>query len=218
MFNPSRKPAPDGAASSTGPGLVKALAPDESGPRRRIVNPEIEGVTLFSGFVFDLLTDYGHIEASCAPLFALAAGLDRSRRDALCPMSIYVDMCRWIEEHLGVSSVWNAGRALGERTFAQMAHRFARTLPTPLTVMHELVRITSVMIQDPHGRGWEVVSSGEGRVLMRRTFQFNCMLQEGLLLALAERSRVRVPRAVHSRCVRKGARACEYELLWLPTR
>lgn len=57
---------------------------------------------------------------------------------------------------------------------------------------------------------------GEERLVMRRTQTFNCLLQEGLLLSLVERTGVLTAQVVHRSCTRKGAEFCEYEMAWKP--
>jgi hypothetical protein len=71
------------------------------------------------------------------------------------------------------------------------------------------------MIRDPKGRGWEIVSHSPKTITMRRTQTFNCIMQEGLLLSLIERTKVESPDVEHFKCTRKGDAFCEYRLSWL---
>jgi hypothetical protein len=174
-----------------------------------------DGVTLLSGFVFDLLQEYRGMERICAPLFDLAKGLDPAHPERLCSMSVYNAACDWIEKHLGQASIREAGRAIGARAYAQMVKDGKLgPAPTPVDIMRELKRVADLMIQDPRGRGWTVLEAREGRVTMRRTQTFNCMLQEGLLASLAERAGARTPVVAHEKCTRRDDLYCEYELIW----
>ena len=61
-----------------------------------------KGVTLYAGFIFDLLANYtSSRETFSAPLFELAAGLDPENPTARVPISLYNEMCTWIESNLG---------------------------------------------------------------------------------------------------------------------
>ena len=70
------------------------------------------------------------------------------------------------------------------------------------------------MIQDPLGRGWEILEEGPRRIVMRRTQSFNCILQEGLLQSLIQRCDVTLVSVRHVNCVRDGAEFCDFEITW----
>ena len=175
-----------------------------------------DGVTTYTAFVFFILDQYRGMERVCAPLFAMTRHLDRTTPYALVPISLYHDVCNWIEDNLGVASVRDAGRKVGAQVLAHM--RTTGTIGTrytPNEVLDELTRSARVGVQDPRGRGWELLDSTGGRVVMRRTQTFHCILQEGLLLSLVEPSGVLMPRVDHRACTRRQAPFCEYEVRWL---
>ncbi len=178
-----------------------------------------EGVTLYAGFIFGLLDNYtASRDTFAAPVFEMAAGLDPNDPTALVPIQLYNDMCSWIETELGPGSLQRAGTAIGNRAYDQMvADASLSSNPGPLEMMEQLAQVASVMIQDPRGRGWEIREAGEGRIVMRRTQSFNCILQEGLLQSLIKRCGVALAIVNHSSCVRKGAEFCDYEVTWLAT-
>jgi hypothetical protein len=126
-------------------------------------------------------------------------------------------MCDWIEKRLGSANIRRSGQAIGAQAYGQMVQdKTVGENVTPQKILQELKRVADLMIQDPKGRGWEIVEMEERRALMRRTQTFNCMLQEGLLFSLVERTGVLAPRVDHVRCTRQGAEFCEYQVSWLP--
>jgi hypothetical protein len=176
-----------------------------------------EGVTLFAGFIFDVLGEYRGMERSCGELFEMARGLDPAEPTRLVPIKLYNDICQWIEDRFGAANIRQAGRAIGHRVYDQMVKNGGiNRSSSPLQVMEELKRAASFMIKDPKGRGWEIVAATSRSITMRRTQTFNCPLQEGLLPALVERADVLMPRVTHPRCERNGHEFCEYEVRWMP--
>ena len=176
------------------------------------------GVTLLTGFVFDVLSEYQNVRKMCGPAFELAAGLDTSRLDDWCSMDIYNGVCDWIEDNVGSSSVRRAGAAIGARVYDNLLARRMGGGSDPLTMMKNLQTLATQVIRDPHGRGWEVTPRGPRLLEMRRTQTFNCILQEGMLLALLERTGVLMPSVRHVRCTRQGDEFCDYEVRWLRDR
>ena len=168
-----------------------------------------------SGFVFDVLSEYQGMRKVCRPAFEMASDLDHQRPDEFVPIAIYNEICGWIEENIGAASIRTAGRAIGERAYAQMAPAVKDEKVSPLAILRELQRVASLVIRDPKRRGWEIVKHGDDFVRMRRTQTFNCTLQEGLLLSLVERTGVLMPAVNHSRCTRQGDDYCEYAVTWL---
>lgn len=175
-----------------------------------------QGVRILAGFIFDVLSEYRGMEKLCAPAFELAAHLDPGEMEAWVPISIYNEICRWIEENIGKASIRDAGRAIGDRAYSRMIPAVKEHDVTPLAVLEELKRVASLMIDDPKGRGWELLDHGRDFVRVRRTQTFNCLLQEGLLLSLVERTGVLMPSVKHSTCTRRGDPYCEYDVSWLP--
>ncbi|MFQ5525161.1 MAG: hypothetical protein ACE5GX_02760 [Thermoanaerobaculia bacterium] len=176
-----------------------------------------EGVTLYSGFLFDVLAPFEkNRETFAAPLFAMAKDLDLDEPTALVPIARYNEMCTWIEENLGQASLRRVGAAIGDRAYDQMtADGALGDNPTPAEILGELKRVASLMIQDPKGRGWEILRSEPDNILMRRTQSFNCYLQDGLLLSLVQRTGVSVPMVDQVTCVQRGDEFCEYRVRWM---
>lgn len=176
-----------------------------------------DGVMLLSGFVFDVLGEYESMRSLCKPAFEMAAHLDPSKPDVLTDMKTYNAVCAWIETHVGQASVRNAGRAIGARAYDAMVAAGKVPENTPFGVMEALCWAASALIQDPKKRGWEVAAQGATFITMRRTQTFNCLLQEGMLLSLLERTRVQLPGVVHETCRRRGDPFCTYRCTWIQT-
>jgi hypothetical protein len=179
------------------------------------VDHSTEGVTLLTGFVHDVLGEYQHMKKVCGPAFALAKDLDAGKHDDWCSITIYNDVCQWIEANVGAASIRQAGIAIGHRVSENIVKNGKMTSPTPLAMLEALKWAASVMIRDPKGRGWEILSAEDGDIHLRRTQTFNCTMQEGLLLSLVERTGVEGADVRHDKCTQRGDEYCEYRLTWL---
>jgi hypothetical protein len=178
-----------------------------------------DGVTLYASFVLKVVEPFREMERLCTPLFEMVEHLRQADPNSPAPISLYNDACAWIEGNLGAASVRAAGQVIGRNAFTRMRREGAITLDMgPAETIAALTRAVRVTIQDPRKRGWELLENSEGRVLVRRTQTFNCVMQEGVLLALIEGTRAVMPRVEHVRCTRTGDDYCEYEVRWLPKR
>lgn len=181
------------------------------------MNESTEGVTILSAFVFDVLREYQWARRQCEPMFQLASGLDPARTDERVPIALYNALCAWAEEHMGVESLLRAGRNIGARAYTRMVESgLLGPEPTPREVVEALQRVARTVIEDPDQRSFELLEAREGSLLVRRTQTFNCMLQQGNLLSLVERTRVALPTLTQVRCTRRGDPFCEYEVRWAP--
>jgi hypothetical protein len=174
-----------------------------------------EEVTLFAGFVGDLLSSYvGNPYAR--GLLRMAEGLDLSDPTHAVPMRTFNAMCDWIELELGPASLRKAGESIGRRVFDYMAAQGVVSVSsTPNEILAALKVAADTMIQDPNGRGWTILVSEPQRVVMRRTQSFRPVLQEGLLKSLAERSSLIVCATVrYLRRAAHGGAFDEYEVTW----
>jgi hypothetical protein len=174
-----------------------------------------EGVTLLNAFVFDVLREYGHLKRVAAPAFSMARGLSE-QPDTWCSIDIYNNVCQWIEVNIGAASIRKAGMAIGARAYDNIVTHRRLSNPTPLAMMEALQWAASVMIRDPKGRGWEILGSDNFSIVMRRTQTFNCMMQDGLLQSMIERTGVEGVEVDHERCTRKGDAFCDYRITWVP--
>ncbi len=173
------------------------------------------GVTLLNGFVFDILAEYQHMKRVCGPAFDMTKSLDKTKPDDWSSIDIYNDVCTWIETNVGAMSIRQAGIAIGRRVAENIISNGKISDPTPLAMMEALKWAASVMIRDPKGRGWEILSHNDHSVVMRRTQTFSCPMQEGLLVSLVERTGVEGADVEHYKCTKRNDEFCEYRVTWL---
>ena len=180
------------------------------------MNNSTAGVTLNAAFINDVLSAYPKHQEYYADLFEIAEGLDLSKPDNKLPMEVYNDLCAWIEENLGEYNLRQLGRRIGETAYGGMvANNLITKDSTPLQVMEALKTVASLMIQDPEGRGWEIIETQERKIIMRRTQTFNSVLQFGLLEGLMQKAGVRNLSVSYQSEVAKGAEFDEYVITWL---
>lgn len=178
-----------------------------------------DGVTLHSVFILKVVEPFRGMERLCAPLFEMVAPVEAADPRAPAPIQLYNDVCAWIEQHLGVASLRAAGQSIGKNAFERMRReRELAPEATPEEALTALARAVLSTIHDPKQRGWDVLEAVEGRIRLRRTQTFNCVMQEGVILAMVEATGVTLPRVEHRRCTRKGEEFCEYEVRWLVKR
>ncbi len=182
------------------------------------MNESTDDVTLYSGFIFDLLVNYESSRTTfSSALFEMAEGLDPAHPTTKVPIALYNQMCSWIEDNFGASNLRLAGSEIGRRVYDQMQGDPAmQTKPDPREMMTQLASVASEMIQDPQKRGWEILESEPGLIVMRRTQTFNCVLQEGLLQSLVQLCDVKLVAVRHRHCKRDGADFCDYAVSWHP--
>ncbi len=174
-----------------------------------------DGVTLYSAFITGIVDQYKHDAPLYATLRDLARRADASDPLKPAPMADYNALCDYLERRFGAPELARAGGVVGAHAYVQMTldGKLGRS-PGPVQVLTELKRVADVMIQDPKGRGWTILESGASSLRLRRTQSFNCMLQEGLLVSLVERTGVRNIQVKHAPCTRQGAEFCEYTVSW----
>lgn len=182
------------------------------------MNNSTEGVTLYAGFLFDLLRQFkGSKDTFARDLFMMAEDLDPKKPTTLVPIQLYNDMCQWIEDSLSTANLRSAGVEIGLRVYDQMVQGGdLGDNPQPLDMMRELKRVAGFMIQDPLDRQWEILEVHDASLLMRRTQTYNCILQEGLLHSLVKRTGVMLTNVEHVSCTRRGDEFCEYRIGWMP--
>ena len=181
------------------------------------MNHSTEGVTLYAGFLSDLLANYQQERGAAyiQPLFAMVKDFDLSNPTALVPMSIYNAMCSWIEQHLGPANLRKAGEFIGVRAYDLMRQRrYITSKASPREILTGLQKVASESIQDPLGRGWEIVVLEDKRAVLRRTQTFHPVLQEGLLKALVKRSGQPTVMLRYLKSLAQGDEFDEYELRW----
>lgn len=174
-----------------------------------------ENVTLCAVFVSDVLAPYQSQKTEYTDLFKLSEKYDLSEPFAQIPMRVYNDTCDWIEKNLGAASTRRLGREIGKTVFDTLQqNELISAKPHPHEIMLALAAVAKQMIQDPKGRGWEIVEKTSQSIVMRRTQTFNSTLQFGLLESLVFKSTVFSPSIELVKSVEKGDAYDEYLITW----
>ncbi len=173
-----------------------------------------DDVTLPSGLVLDLVDECRHLGVVARPLLKMTGHLDETRPQERCSIDLFNDAADWIERELGMTSVRLAGRQIGHRYFAAMRALGLVESPTTLTLMRELEGASRTIVYDPEGHGWDLVRHDARSAIMRNTQEINCVLSEGLLLSLMDRTPAIGTQVRQVSCVRHGDDTCDYEITW----
>jgi hypothetical protein len=175
-----------------------------------------ENVTLFAAFINDVLNLYKDKQDDYQELFDMTEHLDLSDPFNKVPMEVYNKMCDWLEDNLGKFNLIKVGRQIGETAYGGMVQANLITENAgPIEVAKALVVVASNMIQDPKGRGWEIIEESRKHIVMRRTQTFNSKLQLGLLDGLIRKSGVGGVKVEYVKEIETGAEFDEYKVSWL---
>ncbi|TAE00283.1 MAG: hypothetical protein EAZ97_06410 [Bacteroidetes bacterium] len=172
-------------------------------------------VTLFAVFINDILDLYKNKPEIYEDLAPFTKGYDLYFAQNKIPIQVYNNMCKWIEDNLGRFNLIHLGRKIGETAYDTMiSNKFIDRLSTPKQIMEALVQVAAHMIQDPKGRGWEIVAYTDNAIQMKRTQTFNGRLQFGLLDGLIKKSNVMFVEVKYLQNVEEGAEFDIYEITW----
>lgn len=178
------------------------------------MNESTDGVTLYAGFVLDIVGLYDGLGSVADPVREMALGLDPRRPRDVIPIALYNRACEWVESTFGEAGARDAGKRIGERSYKAILERTGKAALKPNEVLRELQRSARISIQDTSGRGWEILADGPRRVVLRRTQTFHCLVQEGLLLSLVDRSGAERAKVAQINCTRNGDEFCDYAVSW----
>ena len=175
-----------------------------------------ENVTLFAGVIDDVLKNYVDKQQEYKELFDIAKDYDISKPTNKIPIDVYIKMCDWIEQKLGKFNLIRIGRNIGESTYEMMlTNKMIIGKCAPLEVMKALILTAHKGVQDPKKRGWEIVSHSEKSIVMRKTQNFNSVLQIGLLDGLVRKSNVHGVKVEFKQELSKGGEFDDYLITWL---
>lgn len=181
------------------------------------MNPTTQHVTLYAVFLNDILNLYRDKKDQFAqPLFEMTRPYDLSDPFNKVPLDLYNQMCDWLEQELGPANLRKVGVQIGETVHEALTNSGSLPAnPKPIDLLNGLVYAAANMIQDPEGRGWEVLESKERSIVMRRTQSFNSILQLGLLRGLVQKTGARVVEVKYLRSVAQGADYDDYLITWM---
>ncbi|MCX2745694.1 hypothetical protein OO013_17560 [Mangrovivirga sp. M17] len=175
------------------------------------MNNSTEGVTLDAVFINDVLSNYD--KSKYPELYQIVDGVELKGN---VPMDLYNDLCMWIEQNLGKFNLIKVGRTIGETVYTQfLKNDLINADSKPIDIIKALKLVASQMIQDPQGRGWEIVSDEPKKIVVRRTQTFNGKLQLGLLDGLVRKSKATGVRVDFTKEVELGDEFDEYQISWL---
>ncbi|TAH21668.1 MAG: hypothetical protein EAZ08_02905 [Cytophagales bacterium] len=180
------------------------------------MNNSTEGVTLLAAFINDVISEVSKLNIDMKDLLAYTEGYDVKNIYNHVPITIYNDMCAWVEDKLGEETLKNIGRNIGETVYSGLlSNGIIQEDTTPLALMEGLVIAASAMINDPQDRGWEIINSDSNSLEMRRTQTFNSKLQLGLLRGLMEKCpKVKTVSVSYTKEIAKGDKFDQYLVRW----
>ena len=174
-----------------------------------------ENVTLFAVFINDILKNYEDKKDDYLELFDLVKGYDLSDPYNKVPISLYNELCQWIEDNLGKFNLIRVGRTIGETVHTSLVmNNFISDSASPVEIMQALAKVAKEMVQDPKNRGWNILSSENNKIVMQRTQTFNSKLQLGLIDGLVRKSGVYSVNVDYVKSVEKGDEFDEYMITW----
>lgn len=174
-----------------------------------------ESVTVWAVFLTDILKNYENKREDYEELFEIVEGYDLSVPNTPVPMEVYNQLCNWVEENLGKFNLIQLGRNVGETSFQFMlANNMVRQDATPSEIIATSLQIVSTAIQDPKGRGMEILETTDNTMKLRRTQTFNGKLQLGVLDGLVRKAQVSSVRVAFQEEIDKGADFDEYKVTW----
>lgn len=174
-------------------------------------------VSVFAGFITDLLAHYQDIAATTGKgLFAIATDLDLSKPTNKVPIATYNAMCEWIVDNLGPANIRKTGSIIGARIYRQMVETKNINEDTPpVDIFRAFKQTAESMVQDPKGRGWTILDSGDNYCVLRRTHTYHPVLQEGLLKSLIQqRKGIQIVRLEYLKSVAAGDEFDDYKISW----
>jgi hypothetical protein len=179
------------------------------------MNDSTDGVTLYAGFISDVLSYYEDQQIVFKELFRMVEDLDLSDPQRPVPMAVYNDICEWVEKNIGPSNVQRAGEAIGDRAYSQMVSLEVITPESgPQDGLRALKQAADTMIQDPLGRGWNILEMTDTYAVMQRTQTFNRSLQLGLLESLVKKAGKAFVKVSYEKSVTEGDEFDEYRIEW----
>lgn len=173
-----------------------------------------EEITLPSGLVLDLVDECRHLGAVASPLLKMTKHLDPERAQERCSIDLFNDASDWIERELGMTTVRLAGRQIGRRMFAAIRALGLHEAPSTMELMRELESASRTVFYDPDGHGWDLIRHDAHSAVLRNTQETNCVLSEGMLLALMDRTPAKHAQVRQVTCCRRGDDSCDYEIVW----
>lgn len=175
-----------------------------------------EGVTLLALFINDVLTEVEKLKADRNAYQFILQGYNISNPYDYVPITVYNELCTWVEANLGEKAIIQVGKNIGESVYkALIENGVINVASKPIEIIDGLVIAASSMIKDDKERGWEVINTSTNSIQMRRTQTFNSKLQFGLLEGLISKCPfVKSVNLSYVTEIQKGDMFDEYLITW----
>ena len=128
--------------------------------------------------------------------------------DVFYSLSIYLELCDYLEERLGRYAFLRIGRRMA---LAVMDSTFP---PSLQTVEEAVAQINAAheMVCKPALGGFDIIDANAAGLSVHYTAPYNCTLQEGAFYELALRYGASNATVTHAKCRRKGRDACQFDI------
>jgi hypothetical protein len=124
------------------------------------------------------------------------------------PLSLYTELCDYLESRLGTYAFLRVGRKMAG---AVMETAFPPDLKTVDDAIAQIDGAHKVFCRPLVG-AFDLEDRSPGKLTVRYTAPYNCVLQEGLFYEVAIRYGAPNASVVHSACRRKGEKACRFDI------
>jgi hypothetical protein len=168
----------------------------------KVTNNDVMMLTAGSRSLVDALLNRDTVLADFPRSEELAAAGEWSS------VSLYSDLCAYIEERLGTYAFLRLGRKVG---IGVMDVAF----PPGITSVEGAIAAIDKAHQHfcrPVVGAFDLSERAPGKLTLRYTAPYNCVIQEGLFYEVAIRYGAANASVVHAECRRKGAAACLFEI------
>jgi hypothetical protein len=140
--------------------------------------------------------------------FARRAELDALEDRGFYPLSLYIDLCNHLEERLGTYAFLRVGRKMAVAVMDAAFPPDLKTVPDAIAHVDAAHRIFC----KPVVGAFDVQDRAPGRLVVRYSAPYNCVLQEGLFYEVALRYGAANASVLHAECRRRGTDACRFEI------
>lgn len=179
------------------------------------MNTSTEGVTLMSAFVSGIIETLKHLGEDTTELEKIVTDINLENPFDFIPIEYYNDVCNWVEENLGKEKTIQAGVFVGKTAFDSLVENgVIEESSSPFEILRGIDVAAASMIDDPEGRGIEIIEEGDNYAIMKRTQTFNSTLQVGVLEGILSKSILNNVQVEYLEQVILGAEFDIYKITW----
>lgn len=179
------------------------------------MNTSTEGVTLMAAFISGIIETLKHLGEDTTELEKMVTNINLENPFDFVPIEHYNKVCNWVENHLGKEKTIEAGFFVGKTAFDSLVENgVIEESSSPFEILRGIDVAAGSMVDDPEGRGIEIIEEGENHAIMRRTQTFNGTLQIGVLQGILSKSILKNVTVGYLEEVAKGAEFDIYKVEW----